>query len=1080
MKTKVKRIGAILLAMILCMSIELPAFANEETKKENIWNGDSISKEITAGEKGYTFMSAYGPAYEMSNHMVSVNGGKNNDIPQTLIMVDASKDYTWTPDGVYSFGQSNYEVLYCCDAETGYAGGVHYKRMNLEDCDYYTGEEAAHIRAIVTNAYPFVSVEQMKANLKEDGFEGADELTRAEIITAVQSAIWAYANTDMGQYVYSQTFDVPTNTQWGTVMHDYTNEMDVWWKTGKRVFSKDETVEARINALIEHLKGQDMIYAEKNQIIITNLSVMEAEDMVNTDGTRPMKIRVALNNSGSSMEDEIKLNVFVDGELVNSVPVVFGTDVYELVVNAKVGQTVKAVVSGTQILPEGVYFYEPIGGRDVSQCLVGVAAGKTDVYAECENVLEPLKGEKDAVSNNDGSFNVEVNISGINSSKLHDEVIIMMDGSYSGDDEWEAAKATIKKIGKMVLDGEGNTQLTLMAFGMADNVVLEHVKNVEFLDEALGELPGTLLYGRSSTNCEAGMTGVAEYIAAHDNTLHDAYVIFISDGEINTDETPRAFDTNWKTFATTFGSLTVAKAAFENALRAGEKLPNAFEIIFTDRFDQYKTREEMLEAAFVAKVVTDEEFYAFADRIWADVYAYSGLTPGVEYPVSSVERAFVKYDKENGTYIQDAFYYTTYGSTYVTYPDRWTRTPQAATQLAAMDEVKHLFMIDTNGRSSWMDPANSEDTTKNVVGENVSFAANVSISAMEEALGNVLAELANTPHRDAVVTDYMSKWVNLIPESIKIVDKSVVDENGNYKVIWTYTEGWLIGEADRPTKQEVPVKVEGVPEAEYPAGGADVEGNISGDIIKLTWYVKDGILTRSDNYSLVYDVKLDEAEGILPGVNYPTNGRTFVKYVDFAGFSWESEIEVPEVKTKKYTVIVNYYDLDTVVINYFNQNGRKSRDYVPNGGKINYDTQDSWLKVSESYTFTDFEYSEYDVTIKDAIEIDGYTYVFTEGDALVGILDGDKEINVFYNRKAEESTEEETTTTEDTTEDTTEETTEEETEDFEDETDVPLGDKPVVDETPETGDARFAWLLAVLVSGMCMIAIVIKKKELNK
>ena len=55
MKTKMKRICAMLLAIVLCMSIEIPASASEVTEKETIWKGDSISKEITAGEKGYIF-----------------------------------------------------------------------------------------------------------------------------------------------------------------------------------------------------------------------------------------------------------------------------------------------------------------------------------------------------------------------------------------------------------------------------------------------------------------------------------------------------------------------------------------------------------------------------------------------------------------------------------------------------------------------------------------------------------------------------------------------------------------------------------------------------------------------------------------------------------------------------------------------------------------------------------------------------------------------------------------------------------------------------------------------------------------
>ena len=149
------------------LSFGAAASATEAPEIETVWYGDQLAVNIEKGEGAYMFRSAYVKprhAYEMSYHMVSNDGGASNEIPQTLVLVDANEDHTWTPDGLYSFGASNYEVLYCCDAETGYANDVYYKRMNLEDSAYYTNEQAAHIRAIVTNSYPFISLEQMKKN----------------------------------------------------------------------------------------------------------------------------------------------------------------------------------------------------------------------------------------------------------------------------------------------------------------------------------------------------------------------------------------------------------------------------------------------------------------------------------------------------------------------------------------------------------------------------------------------------------------------------------------------------------------------------------------------------------------------------------------------------------------------------------------------------------------------------------------------------------------------------------------------------------------------------------------------------
>ncbi len=497
-----------------------------------------------------------------------------------------------------------------------------------------------------------------------------------------------------------------------------------------------------------------------------------------------------------------------------------------------------------------------------------------------------LEGEKSSslINRGENRFQVNVKVPGGDADVSHDEVILMVDGSYSMDNEWPAMKEAINTIGKTVLDGDGHTQLTLMAFGMGDNIVLEHVKDVESLASALGALPGNLLYGRSSTNCEAGFNGVAEYIKNHDDTLGQVDVIFISDGNINTDETLRAFDANWQTW-TKFGALVVAQEAFGGTVSNGTNLPDAF-AMFEARFAG-ATREEIVERAFGGEV-SDEEFLAFAEQLWTDVYTYSGLTRGTAYPVSVAERAFVKYDKEKGTYIQDLFYYTTYKSAYVTYGDRWTRTPAAANALASMSKVEAMYVVDYDSYTSWMDTG--------ITSEKSTFVTSNGITGLCDALKETLAEIAKTPVNDVVITDYMSKWVDLDPDTLQIVD------NSTGKTIWTVKEGWLINEK-RPTSQENPVVVELVDPSDYENGGDAVVGNTNGNIYKLTWYVKDGALLRSDNFSLVYEVITDVwEEGFKTEVNYPANGNTDLNYKDENGKDYIKEIEVPEVDGVLYDV----------------------------------------------------------------------------------------------------------------------------------------------------------------------------------
>ena len=386
-----KKFYVFLLIVIMCTSmLNVQAIAKETLESGNIWYGDEVSVDVTAGTEGYTYMTCFQTprhAYEISNHAV------DNAIPQTFVLVDtvAYDGDTWTPNGLYVSGQSNYEVVYCCDMDTRIENGVYYKRMNLEDSEYCSAETAARIRAIITNSYPYVSLEEMIANLAADGFPNADKLTRADIIAAVQAAVWTCANDTTVQYLKSHDF--AANPRWGGVMHDYSAEMGKFADISTGKFIVDEEVGARVNDLIDYLLAQDEVYANKKQVVITDLKMVGAQVPTDKDTqTYRIKLTVTLNNSGSGYDDNIKITVTAGEMNKMEFPVVYGTEKYTFELDVKRGDEIKAVVSGTQVLPEGVYFYAPkpadvngdgiATGREVSQNLVGVSMGETPVYSQ--------------------------------------------------------------------------------------------------------------------------------------------------------------------------------------------------------------------------------------------------------------------------------------------------------------------------------------------------------------------------------------------------------------------------------------------------------------------------------------------------------------------------------------------------------------------------------------------------------------------------------------------------------------------------------------------------------------------------
>jgi len=484
--------------------------------------------------------------------------------------------------------------------------------------------------------------------------------------------------------------------------------------------------------------------------------------------------------------------------------------------------------------------------------------------------------EKTSEAINDaGKFQIEIQVPGGDGKEAHDEIIIMVDGSYSTDDDWATTRKAILEIGKTVLEGSGNTLLTVMTFGMGDNVVVQHVASVKELDEKLTELPGGLLYGRSSTNCEAGFTGIGEYLDSHDSSLNEAHVVYITDGEINTDETKYKFYDWTKNTWLRKDALTLVKWSIatecEYAAAGVTDLSQAYKAVFGNTV---YTAEQV-------ETISEEKVMAWADRVWADVYAYSGMNSESSYTVSDAERAFVKYDKEHNTHVQEMWYYALWGRSY---PERFTRTPAAGLELANHGKVAHLYMVDSNKATSWMSGMESGAS-------NVSFYESGSMSNLLSTLQGVLTNLSYTPYNDVVVTDYLSKWV-LQGTTMKIVD------NNSGKTIWTSADGWLIS-GNRPTSHVTPIVIEEIPSDGYVAGGPDVVGNVSGSIYRITWYVKDGAMLRNHNYSLVYDVNVDTQEnGFEYNTNYPANGNTSIEYVEKNGDETtekKEDIAVPNV-----------------------------------------------------------------------------------------------------------------------------------------------------------------------------------------
>lgn len=318
--------------------------------------------------------------YEMGHHISA-------EMPCTILLVDSTETGTsWTPDGLYSYGQNNYEVTYCCDSVYPVKAGTHYRRLNLEDSNYYGDGAAERVRAIILNSYPYLTLDEMKNAMIANGLDASfvASLTRGDIISAVQFAVWTYSNAELsGVNEYVATTEMTNNHVFRDLVHDYTNELWSWWNANS---SKNNIYDAqaayRVNTLVYYLCNLPAVAAQADQIVISDVQITRAELIAETDGLYDVGLYVHLN-VGADADDNLRLTVTSTssaGTVTDSRSWTLGEAAkYGVSILSQTGDTVSVTVEGTQNLGRGVYFYEPDGGREVSQCLVGVAEGETPV-----------------------------------------------------------------------------------------------------------------------------------------------------------------------------------------------------------------------------------------------------------------------------------------------------------------------------------------------------------------------------------------------------------------------------------------------------------------------------------------------------------------------------------------------------------------------------------------------------------------------------------------------------------------------------------------------------------------------------
>lgn len=363
---RTKRIWALILALLATLCL-LPGAAMAEGEHYCY-----LHRRSTVYPDYYTY---YQRSIHRSLDMSPAFGaGGGNILPAVYLLYEGeSKD--------------NPTKVYCCDAATSvlpdYADKIQYRRLTLENAGYYSAKNAEKIRAITKISYPFVTKDEMAATLRTNNVSISDDITEDEILTAVQNAIWHFANEED---------NVIANPYSGTWYYKWNESDTAYYDTASNKYSgystlqSIDTVKTNITNVYNYLIKIDPENAQDGGIVLNSVEATPLS--TGTSGTVDVLLKFKLENDkhgGISItlneKDVLTLTannqIFPCSEWKNE-----GNGTYSVTLQGvTAGENIDVTISGEQYLARDAYFYEPVSGRHAAQCFVGVAEGSTPVFA---------------------------------------------------------------------------------------------------------------------------------------------------------------------------------------------------------------------------------------------------------------------------------------------------------------------------------------------------------------------------------------------------------------------------------------------------------------------------------------------------------------------------------------------------------------------------------------------------------------------------------------------------------------------------------------------------------------------------
>lgn len=445
---RTKRIWALMLTLLMTLCL-LPGAAFAEGE-EYYWH----SKSTEENTKTY---------YQRSVHRICEGGF----IPAIYNIVDsAGKQYN----------------VYCCDYEVNIlttGDKIAYRRLTLENSGYYDEEAAKKIRAIVLNSYPVLSLNAMRENMRNAGYDLNDSVSEEQLLSGTQRAIWQCSNKSEveNQKVYRYSHRITDGYS------DVIKVPEDTYKESNEYY--DKNINENVQKVYDYLMSMSLNGREAPTGAIVLNSVEVAPLSAGTSGAVDVLLRFELKNDrhgGITLNEKDDLTlaannqIFPCSEWKNE-----GNGTYSVMLQGvTAGENIDVTISGEQYLARDAYFYEPVSGRNAAQCFVGVAEGMTPVFANGSFKIDGDAGKAaylsvKKTSNMPGTY--KFNVYNVKDDGAKGEIVKAVELTTTEEKPCVASEKILLPVGTYIVEEEDAIKAGYMLIVTVDGK--EHTVNSE-------------------------------------------------------------------------------------------------------------------------------------------------------------------------------------------------------------------------------------------------------------------------------------------------------------------------------------------------------------------------------------------------------------------------------------------------------------------------------------------------------------------------------------------------------------------------------------------------------------------------